>query len=207
MKNNYVDSAREQLRHQLTKIREPATRRIEHVKIMYRLTSKLTTNPINQSGLIAGAIGGESIVLVVLVNTILLRIFTQGNLPPTDMKVIAWNATYPFLIIAIFEGWGVFAAWLAFSSMKSRNEAFIAGFISGIMIGILLEVMWVAQLASLIAHQIIPYTGSMAEYGYGNVFVTVAALILFVLLGGILSGFGSYVFYLFKSSPGDQVTG
>jgi hypothetical protein len=166
---------------------------------MYRLTSKLTTNPINQSGLIAGAIGGESIVLVVLVNTLLLRAFAQGNLPPTDMKVIAWNATYPFLIIAIFEGWGVFAAWLATSSMKTRNEAFIAGFISGIVIGILLEVMWVAQLFSLIAHQIIPYTGGMA--GYGNVFVTIAALILFVILGGILSGFGSYIFYLFKSSP------
>jgi|GEM_PF-1611425 len=190
----------------MRKCREPTTERIVHVRIMYRLTSKLTTNPINQSGLIAGAIGGESIVLVVLVNTILLRVFAEGNLPPTDMKVVTWNATYPFLIIAIFEGWGVFAAWLASSSMKTRNEAFIAGFISGIMIGILLEVMWVAQLASLVVHQIIPYTGSIAGFGYGNVFVTVAALILFVLLGGILSGFGSYIFYLFKLSPGEKAT-
>ncbi|ABS56917.1 hypothetical protein Mboo_2403 [Methanoregula boonei 6A8] len=169
---------------------------------MYRLTSKLTTNPINQSGLIAGAIGGESIVLVVLVNTLLIRAFAQGNLPPTDMKVVAWNATYPFLIIAIFEGWGVFAAWLSFSSIRNRNEAFLAGFISGVMIGILLEVMWVAQLLSLLSHQLIPYSGTIA--GYGNVLVTVAALILFVLLGGILSGFGSYIFYLFRASPVDR---
>jgi hypothetical protein len=166
---------------------------------MYRLTSKLTTNPINQSGLIAGAIGGESIVLMVLVNTLLIRAFAQGNLPPTDPKVIAWNAVYPFLIIAIFEGWGVFAAWLCISTMRNRNEAFLAGFISGIVTGILLEVMWVAQLISLISHQLIPYSGVIT--GYENAFVTIAALIIFVLLGGILSGFGSYIFYLFRSSP------
>ena len=166
---------------------------------MYQLTSKLTTNPINQSGLIAGAIGGESIVLVVLANTLILRAFAEGNLPPTDMKVMAWNAAYPFLIIAIFEGWGVFAAWLAFSSMRNRNEAFLAGFISGVVIGILLEVMWVAQLASLITHQLLQYSGVIT--GYGNVAVTISALIIFVLLGGILSGFGSYIFFLFKSSP------
>ena len=65
---------------------------------MFRLTAKVTTNPINQSGIIAGAIGGESIVLVVLVNTLLLRAFAQGNLPPSDPKVIAWNAVYPFLL-------------------------------------------------------------------------------------------------------------
>jgi len=165
---------------------------------MYRLTSKLTTNPINQSGLIAGAIGGESIVLVVLVNTLILRAFAQGNLPPSDPKIILWNAVYPFLIIAIFEGWGVFAAWLCVSALKNRNEAFLAGFIAGIVIGILLEVMWVAQLISLVSHQLIPYSGVIT--GYGNVLVTITAMIVFVLLGGILAGFGSYIFYLFRSS-------
>ncbi len=166
---------------------------------MFRLTAKVTTNPINQSGIIAGAIGGESIVLVVLVNTLLLRAFAQGNLPSTDPEIIAWNAIYPFLIIAIFEGWGVFAAWLCIASIKTRNEAFIGGFIAGIVIGILLEVMWVAQLTSLVSHQVIPYSGIAA--GYGNTFVIIAALVIFVLLGGILSGFGSYIFYLFRSSP------
>jgi len=174
------------------------------VRIMYRLTSKITTNPINQSGLIAGAIGGETIVLLVLVNTLILRAFEQRNLLPTHMDVIAWNAAYPVLIIAIFEGWGVFAAWLAFPSICNRNESFLAGFISGVMIGILLEIMWVAQLISLISHQILPYSGVIA--GYGNVLVTVTALILFVLLGGILSGFGSYIFYLFsKTAAGNEV--
>ena len=130
---------------------------------MFRLTAKVTTNPINQSGIIAGAIGGESIVLVVLVNTLLLRAFAQGNLPSTDPEIIAWNAIYPFLIIAIFEGWGVFAAWLCIASIKTRNEAFIGGFIPGIVIGILLEVMWVAQLTSLVSHQVIPYSGIAAR--------------------------------------------
>ena len=69
-------------------------------------------------------------------------------------KVLAWNTIYPFLIIAIFEGWGVFAAWLSISQMKTRNDAFLAGFIAGIVIGILLEVMWVAQLISMISHQL-----------------------------------------------------
>jgi len=170
---------------------------------MYRLTSKLTTNPINQSGLIAGAIGGESIVLVVLVNTLLIRAFAQGNLPLSDPKIIAWNAVYPFLIISIFEGWGVFAAWLCVSALKNRNEAFLSGFIAGIVIGILLEVMWVAQLISLVSHQLTPYSGIAT--GYGNTLVTIAVLVIFVLLGGILSGFGSYVFYLFRSSPEARV--
>ncbi len=166
---------------------------------MYRLTAKLTTNPINQSGLIAGAIGGESIVLVVLVNTLLLKSFAQNNLPLSDPKVLAWNTIYPFLIIAIFEGWGVFAAWLSISQMKTRNDAFLAGFIAGIVIGILLEVMWVAQLISMISHQLSQYTGF--SMGYGNTIVTIAVLMIFVVLGGILSGFGSYIFYLFRSSP------
>jgi hypothetical protein len=170
---------------------------------MYRFTSKITTNPINQSGLIAGAIGGESIVLVVLVNTLIIRAFTQENLLPGDPKVIAWNTIYPFLIIAIFEGWGVFAAWLGRTELRSDNDAFIAGFIAGIVIGILLEVMWVAQLISLIAHQFGSYSGVFA--GYGNIIVIPMILVIFVVLGGILSGFGAYIFYLFRSSPENKV--
>ena len=106
---------------------------------MIGLTSKLTTNPINQCGLIAGALGGESIVLLVLVNTLLLKVFSQGGFTLSDRKVLAWNTIYPFLIIVIFEGWGVFAAWLGNSGLKSRTDALLAGFISGIMIGIFLR--------------------------------------------------------------------
>jgi hypothetical protein len=170
---------------------------------MYRFTSKITTNPINQSGLIAGAIGGESIVLVVLINTLIIRAFTQGNLLPGDPMVIAWTTIYPFLIIVIFEGWGVVAAWLCKSEMKNKNDAFLAGFISGIVIEILLEVMWVAQLISLISHQF--SSNSSVFTGYGNIIITIAVLIIFVILGGILSGFGSYIYYIFKSSPVNRV--
>ena len=63
---------------------------------MFRLTAKVTTNPINQSGIIAGAIGGESIVLVVLVNTLLLRAFAQGNLPSTDPEYHCVERHLPF---------------------------------------------------------------------------------------------------------------
>ena len=169
---------------------------------MIRLTSKLTTNPINQCGLIAGALGGESIVLLVLVNTLLLKAFAQGGLALSDPKVLAWNTIYPFLIIVIFEGWGVFAAWLGTSGLKSRTDALLAGFISGIMIGILLEVMWVAQIISLIAHQLDQYSSLFT--GSGNTLLTIGILIIFVVLGGILSGFGSYIFYVFNSQSDDR---
>jgi len=168
---------------------------------MFRLTSKVTTNPINQSGLIAGAMGGESVVLVVLVNTLILRSFAQSNLPASDPKVIAWNTLYPFLIIAIFEGWGVFAGWLSLSKLTGPNDALLAGFITGVMIGILLEVMWIAQLLSMIAHQFGQYAGSSI---FSNDLATIAILILFVVLGGILSGFGSYIFYMLRTSGQTQ---
>ncbi|MFZ1898632.1 hypothetical protein [Methanoregula sp.] len=169
---------------------------------MIRLTAKLTTNPINQCGLIAGALGGESIVLLVLVNTLLLKAFLQGGFPLSDPRVIAWNTIYPFLIIVIFEGWGVFAAWLGASGLKSRSDAVLIGFISGIMIGILLEVMWVAQIISLISHQLNQY--SHLFMGYGNTLLTIGILIIFVVLGGILSGFGSYIFYVLRLQSGDR---
>ncbi|WP_292426237.1 hypothetical protein [Methanoregula sp.] len=171
---------------------------------MIRLTAKLTTKPINQCGLVAGALGGESIVLLVLVNTLLLKAFAQENLPISDPKVIVWNTIYPFLIIVIFEGWGVFAAWLGTSELKNRTDALLTGFISGIMIGILLEVMWIAQIFSMIAHQLNQYSSLSA--GYGNTLLTIGILIIFAILGGILSGFGSYIFYLFKLQSKDRAS-
>ena len=166
---------------------------------MIRLTAKITTNPINQSGLIAGALGGESVVLLVLVNTILLKSFAKGDFSINDPMIIAWNTLYPFLIIVIFEGWGVCAAWLGKPGLKNRTDALLAGFISGILIGILLEIMWIAQIISLIGNNLGPYTGLFT--GYGNTLLTVGVLIIFVVLGGVLSGFGSYIFYIFKSPP------
>ena len=63
---------------------------------MIRLTSKLTTNPINQCGLIAGALGGESIVLLVLVNTLLLKAFSQGGFTLSDPKGTGLEHHLPF---------------------------------------------------------------------------------------------------------------
>jgi hypothetical protein len=166
---------------------------------MIRLTAKITTNPINQSGLIAGALGGESVVLLVLINTILLKSFAKGDISINDPLIIAWNTLYPFLIIVIFEGWGVFAAWLGKPGLKNRTDALLAGFISGILIGILLEIMWIAQIISLIGNNLGQYTGLFT--GYSNTLLMVGVLIIFVMLGGVLSGFGSYIFYIFKSPP------
>ena len=78
----------------------------------------------------------------------------------------------------------------------------LIGFISGIMIGILLEVMWVAQIISLISHQLNQY--SHLFMGYGNTLLTIGILIIFVVLGGILSGFGSYIFYVLRLQSGDR---
>ena len=49
------------------------------------------------------------------------------------------------------------------------------------MIGILLEVMWVAQIISLIAHQLDQYSSLFT--GYGNTLLTIGILIIFVVLG------------------------
>lgn len=70
------------------------------------------------------------------------------------------------------------------------------------MIGILLEVMWVAQIISLIAHQLDQYSSLFT--GYGNTLLTIGILIIFVVLGGILSGFGSYIFYVFNSPSNER---
>ena len=83
--------------------------------------------------------------------------------------------------------------------LKNRTDALLAGFISGILIGILLEIMWIAQIISLIGNNLGQYTGLFT--GYGNTLLTVGVLIIFVILGGVLSGFGSYIFYIFKSPP------
>jgi hypothetical protein len=160
---------------------------------MIRLTAKLTTNPVNQCGLIAGAIGGESIVLLVLVNVIILKNSAGTDIFGNGVLVNLWNAIYPFLIIALFEVWGIFAAWLGIRGLKNRTDALLTGFIAGVMMGILLEVMWIANILSLIASQWGRYAGGFS--GYGGTALLIGVLIVFVVMGAVLSGFGSYIFY------------
>ena len=162
-------------------------------KKMIRLTAKLTTNPVNQCGLVAGAIGGESIVLLVLVNAIILKNSAVGSLYGESVFLNLWNLIYPFLIIAIFEGWGVFAAWMGKGGLKNRIDALFTGIIAGMMMGILLEVMWLADILNMLSHELGQYYG--AFFGYGNTALIIGSLVIFAVMGAVLSGFGAYIFY------------
>jgi hypothetical protein len=153
-------------------------------------------NSINQCGLIAGAIGGETMVLLVLVNSIILMHFAAGKLPQSNSAVTIWTTVYPLLILTVFEIWGVFAAWLAGSNVTSRTDALLVGFIAGTMIGVILEIMWFVNILSLITRDLsqrVDFVG-----GYANPLITAGVLISLALAGGILSGFGSFIFVLAK---------
>ena len=167
-------------------------------QIRKKIMIQAFANPVVSGGLIAGALGGETMVLLVLVNTILLKNFAARHLLQNDPMVATWIMAYPLLVIAIFEIWGVFAAWLAHTGLSARNDAFMTGFIAGIMIGIILEIMWIANILSLVARE----WGHRSDFflGYGNTLLIVGVLILFAVMGGILSGFGSYIFYVSKTS-------
>jgi hypothetical protein len=169
-------------------------------QILQKIRFQAPANPVIHCGLIAGALGGETIVLLVLVNTILLKNFAAQHLLQNDPVVATWITAYPLLVIAIFEIWGVCAAWLARLELSTWNDALITGFIAGILIGIILEIMWIANILSMVAHE----WGQRADFflGYGNTFLIIGILILFVLMGGILSGFGSYIFYISKTTAG-----
>ena len=52
--------------------------------------------------------------------------------------------------------------------------------------------MWISNILSLAAHAM--KNGSDYIMGYGDSVVTIAILLALILMGGILSGFGSYVF-------------
>ena len=70
-------------------------------------------NLLIRSGLIGGAIGGEAMVLLVLVNTLLLRDFANGNFSETQPGLVfAWGIAYPLLVILVFEIGGIFSSWL-----------------------------------------------------------------------------------------------
>jgi hypothetical protein len=150
-------------------------------------------NLLIRSGLIGGAIGGETMVLVVLVNTLLLRDFARENFSGTQPSlVLGWMIVYPLLIILIFEMGGIFSAWLSPNHIFTEKEGLIPGAIAGITIGIILEIMWIANILSLAARTAARVPGFFL--GQENSLIVVGLLIVLVIMGGILSAFGSYVF-------------
>ncbi len=152
-------------------------------------------NLLIRSGLIGGAIGGEVMVLLVLVNTIILRNFAQENFSRTQPSlVLVWGIAYPLLVILVFEIGGIFSSWLCRDHVYTQREALIPGIIAGITIGIILEIMWIANILSLAAHAA-EGAGSLFM-GHGDVFMVVVFLLILVVMGGVLSGFGSYIFSL-----------
>jgi len=150
-------------------------------------------NPLIRSGLIGGAIGGEVMVLLVLINTILLRDFAQGNFSETQPSlVLAWVIAYPLLVILIFEAGGIFSAWLSRKHAHTGKEALMTGVIAGITIGILLEIMWIANILSLASRTAEEVTGF--GMGHENSLIVIGLLIVLVVMGGIVSASGSYIF-------------
>jgi len=149
-------------------------------------------NLLVRSGLIGGAVGGEAIVLLVLANTILLRNFADQNTSVTNPQMLlAWGIAYPLLVILVFEIGGIFSSWLCRDHVSSGRDALIPGVIAGVTIGIILEIMWVANILSLAARAAGKVPGLL---GYGNSLMIIAVLLVLILMGGVLSGFGSYVF-------------
>ena len=147
-------------------------------------------NLLVRSGLISGAICGEAMVLLVLINTILLRQFAVGGVGQTVPYV--WGIVYPLLVILIFEAGGLFSSWLCHGERQTPGESLIPGFVTGITVAIILEIMWISNLMSLAAHAL--KNGSDYAMGYGSSFMTIGILLVLILMGGILSAFGSYVF-------------
>jgi hypothetical protein len=154
-------------------------------------------NQMIRSGLIGGAIGGEAMVLLVLVNSLLLRNFATGNFSETNPTfVFVWMILFPLLVILIFEAGGIFSAWLSRKHAPAKKEVFITGVIAGITIGIILEIMWIANILSLAARAAdIPGFG----VGYENSLIVVGLLIVLVGMGSILSASGAYIFSQIRS--------
>jgi len=163
----------------------------------------MSINPIIRAGLIAGAIGGEAMILLVLVNSILLRSFATNQGPVASPALVAfWGVAYPLIVILVFEGSGIFSSWLCRADLRSRKEALIAGAIAGVNIGIILEIMWMANILSL-ASRSLPF-GSDAVMGYGSSVAVIFLLVILVVMGSILAAFGSYIFASHHFSDDDQ---
>jgi len=150
-------------------------------------------NLLIRSGLIGGAIGGEAMVLLVLVNTILLRSFAQTTFNETQtLLAFTWGIIYPLLVILVFEIGGIFSSWLCRNHVQTGKEALLPGIIAGITIGIILEIMWIANILSLAARAAEGVSGLFM--GHENSLLVIILLIVLVLMGSVLSAFGSYIF-------------
>lgn len=150
-------------------------------------------NTLIRAGLIAGAIGGEAMILVVLVNTILLRTFASGQYLQTNPGIVAfWGIAYPLIVILVFEGGGIFSSWLCRADLRTRRDALITGTIAGIMISIILEIMWVANILSLASRSV--RFGSAVLMGYGSSVIVILLLLVLVAMGSVLSAFGAYIY-------------
>jgi hypothetical protein len=155
-------------------------------------------NSLVRCGLISGAICGEAMVLLVLVNTLLIRQFSAGAGGQSGLSApYVWAIVYPLLVILIFEAGGLFSSWLCRGEKQSPAESLIPGFVTGVTVAIILEIMWISNLLSLATHAL--QNGSDYIPGYGDSFVTVGILFVLILMGGILSAFGSYVFNMRES--------
>jgi hypothetical protein len=148
-------------------------------------------NPVTRCGLIAGAICGEVMVLLVLINIIIIKDYSltaaaSGSIP----LIVLWNVVYPLLVITIFEIGGIFAARLCRAYLAGARDAFLTGFIAGVTTGIILEVMWFSNIVSMAVHN----TGSDQGTRVAGIVTVILLLIILVLMGGILSAFGSYIY-------------
>jgi hypothetical protein len=149
--------------------------------------------PVVRCGLIAGAISSEVMVLLVLVNTILIRnYFSQPSLTGGGLLSF-WNIMYPLFVILIFEMGGIFSARICRKNIVPGKDAFITGFITGITTGIILEIMWFSQIVSLVAHTGNSWSGTTSGLG-SIVMLIIALLLILVIMGGVLSAFGSYIY-------------
>ena len=60
--------------------------------------------PVTRCGLIAGAISGEIMVLIVPINIILIRNYSGTGTASAGIPLIGiWNVAYPLLVIIVFE--------------------------------------------------------------------------------------------------------
>ena len=157
------------------------------------LTRLLGPNPICRCGLIAGAICGEIMVLLVLINIILIRSYPESGPAASGISVLmAWNIIYPLLVIIIFEIGGIFASRLCRKRIAEPRDAFLTGFIAGVTTGIILEIMWFSNIVSLVVHT--GSSGGVLSSGYGSMLSVIGLLIVLVLMGGVLSAFGSFIY-------------
>ena len=161
----------------------------------------LEKNPVPRCGLISGAICGEIMVLIVLINIILITDYSRAGPATTGMQVLsAWNFVYPLLVIIIFEIGGIFAARLCRKKIMEPGSAFLAGFIAGITMGIILEIMWFSNIVSLVIRT--GTSGSAFSSGYGGTLMIIMLLLVLVAMGGILSAFGAFVYASRVKAPG-----